>query len=293
MKAPALLGALLASGVVLAACGGGAAAIPVVSVAAADFSFALPDTISGGLTRLQLKNTGKESHHAQFVRLNDGVTVQQFQSTLQGALQAAATEGPAALGRVFALVTFTGGPAPIGPGGTSEAVANLAAGQYLLLCFIPSPDGVPHLAKGMIKPLTVSAGPAKPPAEPSAKGTVSLGDFAFVGLPSLSSGKATLKVTNIGKEPHEMGVLRLKGVPAAQLKQMLTAPPPPAGAAPPAGPPPYEDAGGLQAIMPGATAWATLDLKPGDYAVVCFVPSGANRGAPHVALGMFSSFTVK
>lgn len=44
--------------------------------------------------------------------------------------------------------------------------------------------------------------------------------------------------------------------------------------------------------MPGQTGWVTLDLKPGDYALVCFISSPANQGKPHVALGMFYPFPV-
>jgi uncharacterized cupredoxin-like copper-binding protein len=273
---------LALSAVVLAvvACGGKGAAIPTVSIGAADYSFTLPDSIPGGLTQLQFTNTGKEAHHAQFARLNDGVTLQQFQAALK--------QGPPA---IFPLITFQGGPAPLVSGGKAEAVVDLPAGQYVLLCFIPSPDGVPHLAKGMVKPLTVTAAPAKQPAKPTVKGTVDLADFAFGALPgNIAAGKTNLAVVNKGKEPHEMLVLRLKGVPAAQLIQALSAPP---GSAPPPGPPPFEWAGGYQAIMAGASGWAILDLTPGEYTLVCFVPSLANQGKPHFALGMFRPFSVK
>jgi uncharacterized cupredoxin-like copper-binding protein len=271
---PALVAMLLA-----AACGG-KAAIPTVSIGAADYSFALPDSIPGGLTRLQLTNTGKEGHQAQFARLNDGVTLQQFLAALP--------QGEAA---AFPLITFKGGAPPIEPGKQAEAVVDLPVGQYVLLCFIPSPDGVPHLAKGMVRPLTVTAAPAKQPAKPAVKGTVDLQDFAFGALPGdITAGKTGLAVVNKGKEPHEMLVLKLKGVPAAQVVQALSAPP---GSAPPPGPPPFEWAGGYQVIMPGATGWATLDLTAGEYTLVCFIPSPANQGKPHFALGMFLPFSVK
>lgn len=273
---------LALSAVVLAvvACGGKAAAIPTVSIGAADYSFALPDSIPGGLTRLQLTNTGKEAHHAQFARLNDGVTLQQFLAALP--------QGEAA---AFPLITFQGGPGPIEPGKQAEAVVDLPIGQYVLLCFIPSPDGVPHLAKGMVRPLTVTAAPTKQPAKPAVKGTVDLQDFAFGALPSnMAVGKTGLAVVNKGKEPHELVVLKLKGVAAAQVVQALSAPP---GSARPPGPPPFEWAGGSQVIMPGATGWATLDLTAGEYTLVCFIPSPANQGKRHMALGMFLPFSVK
>lgn len=285
-------GALLLVGAVAAACGGGEAALPEVSVTAAtatnEYTFTAPDSFAGGIVRVKLNNAGKESHHAQLIRLNDGVTLPQFQQTLQAAGQAN-FEGPA-VGQLFAMVTFQGGPAPILPGKSTEVVLNLQQGQYVMLCFLPDPMGVPHLAKGMIKPVSVTAAAASQPQPPKAAGSVELNDFAFTAIPSdLKAGKHTWAVINKGKEIHEMGMIRLKA-PAADVQKALTAPP---GSTPPAGPPPFEDAGGFQAIAPGMTGWTTVDLAKGEYALVCFVPSPANQGKPHVALGMFRSFTVK
>ena len=227
----------------------------------------------------------------QVVKLNQGVSQQQFQETLQETLQAFPQEGEAALGRIFQVVAFTGGPSGIGPGGQSEAVVDLQAGDYVLLCFIAGADGIPHLAKGMVQPLTVTEPPSDRPAEPEALATVGLDDFAFAGVPTtLPEGRTTLKVTNQGQEPHEMTLLRLEGINAQQALEILTAPP---GGEAPAGQPPFKDAGGFQAIMPGQSGWTTLNLQAGEYIAVCFVPSPANGFAPHVALGMITSITVK
>lgn len=275
----------------LAACGEDEPSIPTVAVTAADFSFSLPDTIAGGLIRLQLTNSGQDSHHMQIVKLNQGVSQQQFQGTLQETLQALPQEGEAALGRLFQIVTFTGGPSGIGPGGQSEAVVDLQAGDYVLLCFIAGADGIPHVAKGMVEPLTVTAPSTNRPAEPAALTTVGLNDFAFTGVPAtLSAGRTTLKVTNQGQEPHEMVVLRLEGINAQQALEILTAP---RGGEAPAGPSPFKDAGGFQAIMPGQSGWSTLNLQAGEYIALCFVPSPANGFAPHFALGMMTSITVQ
>ena len=44
-------------------------------------------------------------------------------------------------------------------------------------------------------------------------------------------------------------------------------------------------------MSPGNTVWAVLDLEPGDYIAICFVPD-AESGAPHAMLGMIAPFTV-
>jgi hypothetical protein len=145
------------------------------------------------------------------------------------------------------------------------------------------------MAKGMMAAMTVTAGPATKPAAPAADATIEGVDFGFNGAPaSVKAGTHMWAFKNMGKEPHEMGVIRLKA-PVADVQKFFATPP---GSAP-AGPPPFEDAGGFQAIMPGSMGWPNLKLEKGEYALICFIPSGANRGAPHFALGMFKAFTVE
>lgn len=265
--------------------------IPEIALRGQDFAFNLPDTIAGGLVRFRFANEGQEDHHAQFIRLNDGVSREQFDSVFQAVLEAVPTEGEVAFMRLFEVATVAGGPSVTGPGGAMAFTTELEPGEYVLVCFLPSPDGVPHLAKGMRRWLTVTAAPDEAPEPPVAVGRVDMADFAFVDMPALGSGEVVIEVTNSGQEPHEMVVLRLEGASLDEVLPMLAGPPPSEGGPPP-GPPPFRFMGGVQAIMPGARAWATLDLPPGDYALVCFIPSPANAGQPHVALGMARPFTI-
>jgi hypothetical protein len=251
-----------------------------VQIQAADYAFTAPDTIPGGLTRIRLSNTGKEEHHAQLARLNNGVTLPQFQEAMK--------KGEAA---IFALVAFQGGAGGVPPGGKSSGISDLPPGQYLVLCFVPSTDGVPHLAKGMIKPLTVTAKPAQQPASPKAQ-AVQLNDFSFSGqAASYSAGAVTLEGINKGKQVHELIAIKIRdGLPPEQLRQMLSGPSPAGG--PPPGPPPFTFAGGMQAVMPEQNGYGEFNFQPGQYAFICFVPDPSS-GTPHVALGMFAPFTVK
>lgn len=266
--------------------------IPEIQLGAADFSFSLPDTVAGGLVRLHLTNGGQEGHHAQLIRLNDGVTRAQFDAMFGEVMAAVPTEGEVAFLRLFEIATLQGGPSVVAPGEHADVTLDLPPGEYLLLCFVSSPDGIPHLVKGMRRWLTVTDGPAEAPAPPIAAGRVDMADFTFTQVPPMDSGPVVLEVINSGREPHEMVIIRLEGVTLDSALAIMMAPPPPEGAAP-SGPPPFRFAGGLQAIMPGQRAWATVDLPPGNYALVCFIPSGANEGRPHIGLGMVRGFTVR
>jgi hypothetical protein len=259
------------------------ASIQTVAIGSSEYNFTTPVSITGGLVKITFTNSGKEDHQAQIFRLNDGVTLQQFRGTVDAVLKAAPVEGDRAYLKFLDVSTFAGGPPPTPTGKTTEVVQNLETGQYVLICFLAGPDGIPHVAKGMVKPLTVTAATGQP-APPQSQTTVELKDFAFVSSSSMNAGKTTVQVINTGKESHEMVTVRLKGITAAQLQEMLLAPP--------QGPPPFEFAGGIGAIAPGERAWTSLDLQSGDYVYVCFIPSAANQGKPHAALGMFYPFKV-
>src|SRR5262245_44954476 len=135
---------------------------------ASDYAFEAPDVLTAGLVTLRLMNHGQEPHHAQLLRLNDDVTFDQFAAALQ-------TEGEGAL----RLAALTGGPGAVSPLNSGEVTVDLKAGSYVLACFIASPDGVPHLAKGMLKPMSVTSASAAPSTAPELAGTLTMRDFTF------------------------------------------------------------------------------------------------------------------
>ncbi len=160
--------------------------ISEITIEAADFSYNAPDTLSEGWVRVILTNSGQEPHHVQFLRLNEGVTVDQFEEALKQA------EGPA-----LAMTQERGGVGAIHPGGTAQAVINLPAGTYVILCFVPSPsDHVAHHAKGMTKSLVVQPASGNTASKPSADLVVHLKDFTFDMPDSLTAGQMTIEVMN-------------------------------------------------------------------------------------------------
>jgi hypothetical protein len=103
-----------------------------------------------------------------------------------------------------------GGPNPPDLGGTAVATVALEPGNYAMVCFIPSADGIPHLMKGMVRPLTVTpaSGPGAP--EPSADMVLKLVDFGFELDGPRTAGRHTLRVENGGAQPHEVAIVRLE-----------------------------------------------------------------------------------
>lgn len=289
------LGTLLTMGAVKAAGAQNAtvsalSSYPEVLITTANYKFDLPATVPGGWTRLTLRNQGTDGHHAMFLRLKEGETVDSILATAQ--------KDPNA---VFTKVTSIGGPGSVSPGQQTTIIANLEPGQYLVVCAIPGPDGMPHYAMGMYAPLEVTAALSSA-AAPKADATVKLVDFGFGMMPmETAAGSHIWEVANAGSQLHELAILQLApGITFEQIQAMLAAE---TGAATPAtstatapaaeaGPPPVVGVAGVSPISPGQTNWQVLDLTAGNYVALCFVPD-TKTGAPHVALGMIMPFTVK
>jgi len=262
----------------------GSGGIQTMVIEAFDFGFRTLGSVPGGPTRVQMKNTGKELHHAQFMLLNTGVTPDQ--------LGAAFAKGEQGLGEVFGLVTQTGGVGVTLPGSSAEVILDLKEGQYMIACFIAGDDHIPHLAKGMLMPLKVTAAPATTAATPAVNGTITLFDFNFTMPDTLPVGKSMYTVTNTGAQFHEFNIGQLApGKTLADAKAFLDPAP---NTSPPAGPPPVAPVGGMNALSKGNSGIVVLDLKPGDYVAICNVPDQSKpNGDSHVHLGMIKAFTVK
>jgi plastocyanin len=261
-----------------AASGSASAGGNTIALTAQEYSFSGPASATAGVTTITLQNAGKEEHQAQLVKLNEGKAFSDLTTAL-------ATGNPEA---ALAIVTVSGGPTAVQPGATGQTTQALDAGNYAFLCFISGADGIPHVAKGMIQPLTIT-GTASDTTLPAGDATVTAKDFSFDVSTPVAAGEHTFTFTNNGPQPHEAGIIKLTGAMTVdQIKGVFTASPAPSGQEP-QGPPPWEDAGGSGAIAPGATATFTANLEAGQqYAFICFVPDPAT-GQPHAALGMITA----
>ena len=244
----------------------------VVTITARDYAFEAPDSVEAGYVTLRLLSRGKELHHVQMVRLDDG-------HTLQDLFEAMKTPGA----KPPAWMVEVGGPnAPV-PGGESAASLTLVPGRYALLCFIPSPDGMPHVMKGMAKEIVVLPARAKAAAVKAPATTVTLTDYDFTFSSPLVAGEQTLRLVNTAAQHHELFIAMLApGRKAIDLARW---------AEKPEGPPPGMPIGGITGVDKGQFNDITLTLEPGEYALICFLPDFKD-GKPHYVYGMIRQFTV-
>jgi uncharacterized cupredoxin-like copper-binding protein len=244
-----------------------------ITIGATDYTFEAPDSLKSGATTFQLTNHGKELHQAQLVKFEHG-------KTLQDLAQAMKKPGPPP-----PWLKFLGGPNAIAPGAEGNATSVLAPGNYAYLCLIPSPDGVPHVNKGMAKPFTVvAADTASPQKLPESGVTITLTDYDFTPSQPLKPGKHTIRVENAGPQPHELALLRM--APGKKVEDFakwaehgLK------------GQPPAEAIGGIVFLENGGAGTFTVELTPGDYGLICFLPD-VKDGKPHLAHGMMKTITV-
>lgn len=113
----------------------------LIAVAASEYAFDLATTPDVGAVSFVISNEGEELHELFLARLVGDATLE----------EALAAEDPIAEG----LAEQAGFAGPIFSGTEAVLNATLTDGNYVVLCFIPAPDGVPHTDKGMLAEFTV------------------------------------------------------------------------------------------------------------------------------------------
>jgi hypothetical protein len=243
----------------------------VITFTATEYGYEGPKEIPAGPTVFRLSNHGKELHHLIIARLDDGKT---YDSLL------VALKKP---GMPPAWVHPVGGPNAAEPGGESNATEDLAPGHYAVLCYIPTADGIPHMAKGMISSLEVTPGSSSAVAE-HADIVVTLKDYTFDLSTPLTAGRHVIRVENGGPQPHELVLAKFaSGKSLADLAAWEQG-----GEK---GPPPMSFLGGLSPIEQGASGQFAVELTPGSYVLLCFLPDGKD-GKPHLMHGMAKPITI-
>ena len=243
----------------------------MVTFTAREYAFEGPDSIPAGLTMFHLNATGQELHHLQILKLEQGKTIADFQAALKAG-------GPPPTWAVP-----YGGVNPPVPGGTTMSTQTMEPGNYVVVCFIESPDKVPHIAKGMTKPLTVTPVANANMTEPTADVTMTLNDYTFTLSKPLAAGRQMIKVENGAHHPHE--VVRVQLYSCKTIEDVGKS------AESRTAPPPGKPIGGIPAFVPGKNTYFEVNLAPGDYGLICFVPD-AKDGKPHVAHGMSQQFKI-
>jgi hypothetical protein len=219
-----------------------------------------------------MNNQGKELHHLVIARLEQG-------RTYDSLLVALRKQGPPP-----DWMYLVGGPNAVGPGQQSNATLDVTEGHYALICFIPSSDGVPHMAKGMVAPLEVTAASGPPARVVPADVVIKLTDYDFTLSGPIKPGNRIIRVENVGPQAHELVLARLSS--DKTVKDIVAW-----EKGGEKGAPPVDPIGGIAAMMPEESGQFSVNLPAGDYALICFVPDNKD-GKGHLVHGMVKSIKV-
>ena len=140
--------------------------------------------------------------------------------------------------------------------------------------------------------VTVTAAPAATPAAILGAVPVAMTEYAFAFPAAVAAGPQIWELTDTGSQPHFVVVAAVPdGTTPSQMTgavaTLLTG-------TPVAGAVPLEAIHGVYDsayISSGQHLWIQVDLDPGTYVAVCFVPD-KGTGQPHALMGMVQVFTV-
>jgi len=273
---------LLAAALLAAGCGGGgeqaapaALAIEATEPGPGRYRLVAPESVKAGVVELRLRNSGRERHEVQLLRLDDDHSVEE-------ALRVVSAED----GRIPDWFHAAGGVGATAPGALARATVELEEGRYHLVD-TGSGEGERSFAqRGAVAALTVTEGDGGGEL-PEADGEIEMQDYGFEAA-GLRPGVNTLTLRNTGDELHHTVVVPIAGDASIEaVRTFLTSDEPPAGS-PPVD---FRTATATAVLDGGLAQTAQLDLKAGRYAFVCFITDRAG-GPPHVEKGMLAEVLV-
>lgn len=245
-----------------------------LTVTATEFDLELSrKSVPTGLVEIELVNKGRAPHQVQLLRSTAGLPISKLIDEVRHDRDGRKT---------FEIADAAGGPgglSGVAGGASQSALVSLAAGEYLLVCFVEG-----HVSEGMFARLRVTTQQGASAVLEPIFGAVAMDDYSFK-LPDGFRGQGLYQFQNTGKEAHEASLFRLDAS-LDEVKKFLKEG---AGGRPPGGEP--TPAGGAAAVTPGQIAYAELRLEPGVYAFLCFLPDKSGRA--HFERGMVTAFEIE
>ncbi len=256
-----------------------------VEVVMNDYAFAVVDSVPSGWTTFKMDNRGEETHEFALQRLPEGKTyedvhreiIQPLDSLqlllLNGAIDSAEHEKAVAQAypEWMGQLELYGGGGLITPGEVSRTTLRLDPGNYVMACFIPSPNGRRHAFQGMIRSIAVMEDSSESTKPRPVMKVTSTGDGITLDG-SLGFGTNTIAFHVEEPDSQEATPYRRMYVaepldPIQRDKELRDFE---------IHDPPTDLMGGALAIPPGDTSFVTVHVtNPGSYTLV--LPHGSEK----------------
>jgi len=251
-----------------------------IKVTARDFSFQGPAEVPSGWVTIRFENTGTQTHFMFLTELPEGKTIDDYRNEVVPPFEKAWADLKAGtdkakvgqeLGAGLPQWYLTsarpmGGSGLVAPGGTNTVSLKLEPGNYVMECYVRSPEGEFHGALGMLRALTVTTADSGAP-EPSADVDLTLANSDIQVQGDVTPGQHTFAVhfqehpeAGLGNDVH-----LVKLAPDTDMEKLrdwmdwmnldgMQAPAP------------ATFMGGVEEMPVGSTEYFEADLEPGRYA---------------------------
>lgn len=220
--------------------GGGANS---VDVQGDEYAFVMPDEAEAGVVTFNVSNVGEELHEYALGRLDEGRTLEDVKAFL-----ATGGEDPPD------WFTDVGGVPLLSSGEELGLTRELDPATYVFLCFLPSPEGEPHVALGMLKSFELTGNSDSDLPKPDAIVTA---DNSGYDVSTLEAGKQTIELRNADDREREFFLVALEpGKTLDDLDRFFEQ-----GEA--TGTPPATFHGAMQTIPADTSVFIEIDLEEG------------------------------
>ena len=255
---------------------------PEVVIVATEAGYEVPAEVAAGTVLLTVDNQAPFPVGFSLIQFPEGVTLADLRPPAGASPAAEGAPEDAGCPPVLYDSIWAGGAFAL-PGSTAQVVVTLSPGEWTLLGQDPSAPTAT---------LNVTGEAAEAPTAPEGAVAVELDNYQ-VRLPeTIPAGEHIWSVTNVGDEPHEMFISKTPERLTLEEAEALIALPPDATPDPSLpNPEEFIDVGGVAPISNGQTVMIEMNLEPGHYVALCFIPA-QETGEPHAMKGMVTIFSV-
>lgn len=260
-------------------------AMNTVKITSTGMNFQAPKEIPSGWNTFSYKNKGHVPHFFFLVKLPEGITLEMYKeqvtlpfNNILMIMRGEDPAGPTALPEWFGPQLYSGGSGIIDPGMTAVTSIDLKEGNYLMECYVKTPDGDFHSVLGMMEEIRVTSKESKS-KEPKANVNLKIDQSGLYLYDEITGpGLHTFSVDFVEGSTADVHLVRIEDPETTDsdvLKEWIywgnNVGQPNEGLMTPS-PDGFIFLGGVQELFNGGHSYFQAVLKPGTYALIAEVP---------------------